>query len=111
MMKTADKTERPHTTGITVTLSLSMLLASLGTSIANIALPALVQTFKAPFAQVQAVVVAYLVALTLSAAAAGRLGDRFGLKRDTYNMSRYYKVVVTEKGADMCIRWLTLKYR
>lgn len=81
MMKIADKTESPHKTGITVTLSLAMLLASLGTSIANIALPTLVQAFMVPFAQVQAVVVAYLVALTLSAVVAGRLGDRFGLKR------------------------------
>lgn len=57
-----------------------MLLAALGTSIANIALPTLVQAFDAPFAQVQSVVVAYLAALTLSAVFVGRLGDRFGLR-------------------------------
>ena len=62
-------------------LALSMLLASLGTSIANIALPTLSQAFGAPFHQVQAVVVAYLAALTVSVVAVGRLGDRFGLKR------------------------------
>lgn len=62
------------------TLSLAMLLASLGTSIANIALPTLAAAFSAPFAQVQAVVVAYLAALTISVIAAGRLGDRYGLK-------------------------------
>lgn len=66
--------------GATVALSLSMLLASLGTSIANIALPSLAQAFGAPFHQVQAVVVAYLGALTIAVLLAGRLGDRCGLK-------------------------------
>ncbi len=66
--------------GITATLALSMLLASLGTSIANIALPTLAEAFSAPFAQVQAVVVAYLATLTISVVIAGRLGDRHGLK-------------------------------
>ncbi|WP_421477122.1 MFS transporter [Agrobacterium tumefaciens] len=66
-------------TGITVTLALAMLLASLGTSIANIALPALVDAFAAPFLQVQAVVVAYLAAMTVSVVIAGRLGDSRGL--------------------------------
>lgn len=66
--------------GLTAALALAMLLAALGTSIANIALPALAEAFAAPFAQVQAVVVAYLAALTVSVVVAGRLGDRYGLK-------------------------------
>lgn len=66
--------------GITITLALAMLLAAFGTSIANIALPALAEAFSAPFAQVQAVVVAYLAALTVCVLIAGRLGDRCGLK-------------------------------
>lgn len=68
------------TMGATAALTLSMLLASLGTSITNIALPTLTEAFAAPFAEVQAVVVAYLVALTLSVVIAGRLGDRHGMK-------------------------------
>lgn len=71
--------DRRHT-GVVLTLALSMGLASLGTSIANIALPALALAFSARFAQVQAVVVAYLAALTVSVVIAGRLGDRHGLK-------------------------------
>lgn len=67
-------------TRMTMVLALAMLLASLGTSIANIALPALADAFSAPFTQVQAVVVAYLMALTVSVVFAGRLGDRRGLK-------------------------------
>ena len=81
-MEQIETRERVWTTqaGITLTLALAMGLASLGTSIANIALPALVAAFDAPFAQVQGVVVAYLAALTVSAVVAGRLGDRHGLK-------------------------------
>lgn len=66
--------------GITLTLALAILSASLGTSIANIALPTLTAVFSAPFAQVQAVVIAYLAAMALSVVIAGRLGDRYGLK-------------------------------
>ncbi|MGG6461646.1 MFS transporter [Solilutibacter silvestris] len=69
------------TRSITITLALSTLLASLGTSIANIALPTLTEAFSAPFARVQMVVVAFLAAMTISVAIAGRLGDRLGLKR------------------------------
>lgn len=77
------KTDPPKSAraAITITLALSMGLAALGTSIANIALPALAMAFAAPFPQVQAIVVGYLVALTISVVAAGRLGDRFGLRR------------------------------
>ncbi len=70
----------PKPTGTTVTLASSMLLASLGTSIANVALPTLTEAFAAPFAEVQAVVVAYLAGLTVFVIIAGRLGDRCGLK-------------------------------
>ncbi|MEI7353693.1 MFS transporter [Pectobacterium versatile] len=66
--------------GITLTLALAILSASLGTSIANIALPTLTAVFSAPFAQVQAIVIAYLAAMALSVVIAGRLGDRYGLK-------------------------------
>ena len=67
-------------TGIAITLGLSMLLASLGTSIANIALPTLAEVFLLPFIQVQAVVIGYLISLTITVVIAGRLGDRYGCK-------------------------------
>ncbi|MCT9979221.1 MFS transporter [Acinetobacter sp. I-MWF] len=72
-------TNKTHT-GITITLGLSMLLASLGTSIANIALPTLAEVFLLPFIQVQAVVIGYLISLTITVVIAGRLGDRYGCK-------------------------------
>lgn len=57
---------------------LSILLASLGTSIANVALPEMAAGLSAPFATVQWVVIGYLLSLTVLSAAAGRLGDRIG---------------------------------
>jgi EmrB/QacA subfamily drug resistance transporter len=64
-----------------VSLSLSMLLSSLGTSIANVALPTLAETFAAPFQDVQWVVLAYLLAITTLIVSAGRLGDITGRRR------------------------------
>lgn len=67
--------------GAILCLSLSMLLGSLGTSIANIALPTLALAFETSFSQVQWVVIAYLASLTILVIFAGRLGDRFGRRR------------------------------
>lgn len=67
--------------GALVSLSLSMLLASLGTSIANVGLPALAQIFDASFQAVQWVVLAYLLAITAVIVSAGSLGDRLGRRR------------------------------
>ncbi|GAA1104785.1 MFS transporter [Kitasatospora arboriphila] len=62
-------------------LSLSMLLPSLGISIANVALPTLSVAFSAPFAAVQWVVLAFLLATTTTIVGAGRLGDLVGRRR------------------------------
>ena len=62
-------------------LALTMLLSSLGTSIANIALPTLINVFDASFQQVQWVVLAYLLALTASVINMGRLGDLMGRRK------------------------------
>lgn len=62
-------------------LSLSMLLSSLGTSIANVGLPALAQAFGASFQHVQWVVLAYLLAVTALIVGVGRLGDVIGRRR------------------------------
>ena len=71
----------PGARGGLAALSLAMLLASLGTSIANVALPALGDAFGASLAQVKWVVLAYLLAVTAGVVFAGRLGDRFGRRR------------------------------
>ena len=62
-------------------LSLSMLLSSLDTSIANVALPTLAQAFRATFQEVQWVVIAYLLAITTMIVTVGRLGDIIGRRR------------------------------
>jgi MFS family permease len=62
-------------------LALSMLLSSLGVSIANIALPALTIAFEAPYQNIQWVVLSYLLAITTMIVSIGRLGDMLGLRR------------------------------
>ena len=64
--------------GETTGLALAMLLGSLGTSIANVALPSLAEAFSVPMAQVQWVVLAYVLALCAATVPAGRLGDLYG---------------------------------
>lgn len=65
----------------TMAAALATGLASLGTSIANIALPATAEAFAATFPEVQRVVVAYLATMTIFVLIAGRLGDRHGVRR------------------------------
>jgi EmrB/QacA subfamily drug resistance transporter len=62
-------------------LSLAMLMASLGTSVANVALPTLIEAFTASFQQVQWVVLAYLLAITTLIVSVGRLGDVIGRRQ------------------------------
>jgi EmrB/QacA subfamily drug resistance transporter len=79
-----------HSGGITPTasirwavfsLSLPMLLSSLGTSIANVGLPTLAHAFNATFQQVQWIVIAYLLAITTLVVSVGRLGDFMGRRQ------------------------------
>jgi len=58
-----------------------MLLSSLGTSIANVGLPAFAQAFGASFQAVQWIVLSYLLAVTSLVVGAGRLGDLIGRRR------------------------------
>ncbi|GGY20334.1 MFS transporter [Paludibacterium paludis] len=62
-------------------LSLSVLLSSLGNSIANVALPELTRVFGIAFQQAQWIVLAYLLSSTALLVAAGRLGDQIGRRR------------------------------
>jgi EmrB/QacA subfamily drug resistance transporter len=71
----------PSNQGALVSLSLSMLLSSLGTSIANVGLPTLAEAFDASFQAVQWVVLAYLLAITALIVSVGRLGDLYGRRR------------------------------
>ena len=62
-------------------LSLATLLSSLGTSIANVALPTFETAFDASFQAVQWIVLAYLLAITTLIVSVGRLGDMLGRRR------------------------------
>src|SRR3569833_2327614 len=64
-----------------LSLALAMLLPSLGTSIANVALPSLEAAFAVPFSEVQWVVLSYLLAVTTLIVGVGRLGDMIGRRR------------------------------
>lgn len=59
-------------------LAAAALLASLGVSVANTALPAIAAAFASTFSEARWVVVAYLLAVTITVVTAGRLGDIFG---------------------------------
>src|SRR5437660_63270 len=62
-------------------LSLSMLMPSLDTSIANAGLPTLARAFTASFQAVQWIVLAYLLAITTLIVGVGRFGDLIGRRR------------------------------
>ncbi len=79
LAETAQRT--PTVRWALVSLCLSMLLSSLGTSIANVGLPTLAHAFTASFQQVQWVVLAYLLAITTLIVSVGRLGDITGRRR------------------------------
>ncbi len=64
-----------------VGLAAAMLSGSLGTSIVNVALPKLAAAFGAPFAEVQWIVIAYLLTSTAVIVTVGRLGDAVGVRR------------------------------
>jgi EmrB/QacA subfamily drug resistance transporter len=78
-VETAERT--PPIRWALAALSLSMLLSSLGISIANVGLPTLAQAFDASFQEVQWIVLAYLLAITTLIVSAGRLGDVVGRRR------------------------------
>ncbi|TWC24772.1 EmrB/QacA subfamily drug resistance transporter [Pseudomonas sp. SJZ085] len=62
-------------------LALATLLASLGTSVATVGLPALAEAFDASFQAVQWVVLAYLLAISTLIVSVGRLGDLVGRRQ------------------------------
>lgn len=66
---------------ILISLSASTLTASLGISVASVLLPTLSNVFSASVSDVQWVVLAYLMSVTVTIVSAGRLGDLFGRRR------------------------------
>ncbi len=87
-------------------LSLSMLLASLGTSIANVGLPTLAQASSASFQQVQWVVLAYLLAITTLIISVGRLGDIAGRRKLLLAGIALFTMASALCGAAPLLSWL-----
>ncbi|MEX5545793.1 MFS transporter [Pseudomonas pergaminensis] len=92
--------------GSLVGLSLSMLLASLGTSIVNVGLPSLAQAFEASFHAVQWVVLAYLLAITAVIVSAGSLGDHLGRRRLLMAGLLLFTVACGLCGVAPALEWL-----
>ncbi|WP_042778646.1 MFS transporter [Sinorhizobium fredii] len=87
-------------------ISLSMLLASLGTSIANVGLPSLAEAFSASFQEVQWVVLAYLLAITTLIISIGRLGDIVGRRRLLLGGIALFTLASALCGAAPFLPWL-----
>ncbi|MEO6104596.1 MAG: MFS transporter [Pseudoxanthomonas sp.] len=71
----------PSVGGALATLSLTMLMSSLGTSIANVGLPTFVEVFATSLQTAQWIVLAYLLAVTTLVVSVGRLGDMIGRRK------------------------------
>jgi EmrB/QacA subfamily drug resistance transporter len=96
----------PSVRWVLASLSLSMLLSSLGTSIANVGLPTLTHEFNASFQQVQWVVLAYLLAITTLIVSVGRLGDIIGRRRLLLSGILLFTVASVLCGAAPTLWWL-----
>ena len=81
MLNPAIAERTPSVRWALASLASSMLLSSLGTSIANVGLPTLARAFTASFQEVQWIVLAYLLAITTLIVSVGRLGDLIGRRR------------------------------
>ncbi|MFC6489446.1 MFS transporter [Nitratireductor sp. GCM10026969] len=66
---------------ILIALATATLTASLGISVASVLLPTLTRSFSATVSDVQWVVLAYLMSVTITIVTAGRFGDLFGHRR------------------------------
>ncbi|WEK62232.1 MAG: MFS transporter [Candidatus Microbacterium colombiense] len=62
-------------------LAVSVLVASLGTSAANVALPTIAVELESTFAQTQWVALAYLLGMTVASLTVGHLGDLLGRRK------------------------------
>lgn len=71
----------PRPAATLAALAGATLLAAMGSSIATVALPSLAAAFPASVAELQWVILAYLLTMTVTIVAAGRLGDLHGHRR------------------------------
>ena len=84
----------------------AILLASLGISIATVALPSLATVFAVGVQQVQWVVLAYLLALTCVIVVAGRMGDLYGNRRVLIGGILLFTLASTDCAVVPTLSWL-----
>jgi EmrB/QacA subfamily drug resistance transporter len=96
----------PSRRSAVASLSLTMLLASVGSSSANVALPTLAAKFAASFQEVQWVVLAYLLASTSLVVSVGRLGDVVGRRRLLLSGLALFVIASAGGGIAPTLPWL-----
>lgn len=109
LQRTSDRTKADSSQNnrrLLTGLSLAMLLSSLGTSIANVALPELTCAMGASLQRVQWVVLAYLLAVTVFIVGVGRLGDMVGRRRMLLAGITLFTVASVVGGAVPSLEWL-----
>ncbi len=89
-----------------VSLSLTTLMASLDTSIANSGLPAISKALNASFQSSQWIVLAYLLTITSLVVPAGRAADFFGRRRLLITGIASFTVASAACGLAPSIEWL-----
>ncbi|OBU12728.1 MFS transporter [Morganella psychrotolerans] len=62
-------------------LALPVFMASMNSSIVNVAVPSLIEAFDTPFSNIQWVIVVYLISLTSAAVVTGQVGDRIDRRK------------------------------
>ena len=87
-------------------LALPIFLSSLSTSISNIAVPSLISFFNSTFAQIQWVIVAYLVSLTSASVLIGSLGDKVNRRSLLISSIILFSIASALCGSSTTINWL-----
>lgn len=91
-------------------LATCMLLAALGTSIPNVALPTMMDFFGATIPDVQLIILAYLLSSTISIIFIGRLGDLFGHRKVLLLGLSFYIVSALVAGLSTSL-WVVVSLR
>ncbi|MDB6178702.1 MFS transporter [Paracoccus sp. Z330] len=91
-----------------VALAAATLTASLGISIASVLLPRLTATYAASIAEVQWVVLGYLMSITAAIVPAGRMGDIIGHRRMLIFGLAVFTCASALCGASPSLGWLII---
>jgi MFS family permease len=91
-------------------LATCMLLAALGTSMPNVALPTMMEFFGATIPDVQLIILTYLLSSTVTIIFIGRLGDLFGHRKVLLLGLGFYTVSTLVAGLSTSL-WVVVSLR